>query len=438
MSSSSLPSALPATLEPVEAKPAFAPTPKTQRIASIDFVRGMALLGILFVNVGVMFGPLAVLFEPAVIAGMAAHDRVALLLVMSLCQGKFISQFSMLFGYGLLGQIEKAAAAGRSPFWFTFRRLGTLAIFGLIHGLAIWFGDILLTYACIGPWLLLARGASARALGITAAILLAVTATVHVGVAVLPALGEPRTVKAMRIEPATPQDPHGYKAMIEAQFNPSHPLWIRAEVSAYSEGPWQDAQAFRGVEWIFAWLAVVWFTGWQVLAMFFVGAVLWRVQFFSPAQEALRRRVLLVCLPLGAAIEGAAAWLYWTDALADRRAWAVAEALQGFAVCFLPLGYLAGLALLADRLPATLRGLVASAGRMALTVYLLESLIAAFLSYHWGLGLFGHIGNLAQVLLAVAIWSFLVLFSAVYLRFFDQGPMERLWRLLGYGRAGKA
>jgi uncharacterized protein len=437
MTSFPLPSTVPAAPEPLAVKPAFAPTSKTERIASIDFVRGMALLGILFVNVGVMFGPLAVLFEPGVIAGMAAHDRVALLLVMSLCQGKFISQFSMLFGYGLLGQIEKAAAAGRSSFWFTFRRLGTLAIFGLIHGLAIWFGDILLTYACIGPWLLLARGASARALGITAAILLAVAATVHLSVAFLSARGEPGSVQGVRIEPAAANEPHGWKAMNMAQFNPSDRRWIRAEVAAYSEGPWKDAQAFRVIEWIFAWVAVLWFTGWQVLAMFFVGAVLWRVQFFSPPQAALRWRVLLVCLPVGVALEGAAAWLYWTGALTNRTLWAWAEALQGLAVCFLPLGYLAGLALLADRLPAALRGLIGSAGRMALTVYLLESLIATFLSYHWGLGLFGHVGDLAQVLLALAIWSSLVLFSAVYLRFFDQGPMERLWRLLGYGRAGK-
>jgi uncharacterized protein len=419
-------------------KPTSGPTPKAERIASIDFIRGTALLGILLVNVGVMFGPLAVLFEPAVLAGLAAHDRVAVLLVMSLCQGKFISMFSMLFGYGLLGQMEKAAAAGRSAVGLACRRLGTLAVFGLIHGLFIWFGDILLSYACIGPWLLLARGASARCLGITAAILLAVSATVHVGMGILPALGEPREVKPTHLRPTTAGEPHGLKAMRQAQFNPSEPVWIRAELAAYSEGPWKDAQAFRVLEWVFAWVGLVLMTGWQVLAMFFVGAWMWRVQFFSPGQVALRRRVLLVCLPLGAFVEGAAAWLYWTEALTDRRAWAVAEALQGVAVCFLPIGYLAYLAELADLLPAAVWRPVAAAGRMALTVYLLESLIATVLSYHWGLGLFGRIGPLTQVLTALAIWASLVVLSAVYLRYFEQGPMERLWRRLYHGGAGKS
>jgi uncharacterized protein len=426
----------PVALAPLERGPTFGPTPKKERIASIDFVRGMALLGILFVNVSVMFGPLAVLFEPGVVAGMAAHDRAAYLLVVSLCQGKFISIFSMLFGYGLLGQIEKAAAADRSPAGFAFRRLGTLAVFGLIHGLAIWFGDILLTYAAIGAWLLLARGASARRLMLVAGILLVVSATFHVGLEILPALGEPRRVNALTVDPATGDDPRGLAAMEEANYNPSSPVWIRAEVAAYRAGPWKDAQAFRVVEWLFAWVGTVLSSGWQVLAMFFVGAVLWRVQFFSPPQAALRRRVLLVCLPLGAAIEGVAAWLYWTDGLADRWIWAVAGAVQGVAVCILPIGYLAGLALLADRLPAALRSLVASAGRMALTVYLLESVIATFLAYHWGLGLFGRIGSLAQVLLALLIWVCLVLASAAYLRLFAQGPMERLWRWLEYGGAG--
>jgi uncharacterized protein len=267
-----------------------------------------------------------------------------------------------------------------------------------------------------------------------AGVLLVVSATVHVAVTALPDWGETQQVQVIQLASASEGEPRGVQAMNNAVFNPSSPAWIRAEVAAYREGPWKDAEAFRLVEWLFAWVGTVLYgSGWQVLAMFFVGAVLWRVQFFDPAHLALRRRVLLACLPLGVAIEGAAAWLYWTDGLTDRRAWEAASAIQGLAVCFLPIGYLAGLALLADRLPAALRKPVCSAGRMALTVYLLESLISTFLSYHWGLGLFGHAGSLAQVGIALGIWLCLVLFSTAYLRFFEQGPMERLWRLLEYG-----
>src|SRR5687768_11275572 len=100
-------------------QPDFRPTTKAERIVSIDFVRGVALLGILLVNAAVMFAPLAALADPSSMPGRSAADGVAALLVLSLCQTKFVSLFSLLFGYGLFGQIEKAATADRSPVWFT-------------------------------------------------------------------------------------------------------------------------------------------------------------------------------------------------------------------------------------------------------------------------------------------------------------------------------
>jgi uncharacterized protein len=77
---------------------------------------------------------------------------------------------------------------------------------------------------------------------------------------------------------------------------------------------------------------------------------------------------------------------------------------------------------------------VASAGRMALTVYLSQTVIATFLSYHWGLGWFGLLSPWQLLVLALLIWSALVLFSRLWLCIFEQGPMEWLWRKLEYGR----
>jgi uncharacterized protein len=409
----------------------FGPTPATERIASIDFVRGVALLGILLVNVTSFFGPVATLFEPSLVVGMATPDRAAYLLVVSLCQGKFISLFSMLFGYGLLGQIERAAGAGRSPGKFVLRRLGTLAVFGLLHALAVWYGDVLFVYAVLGGWLLLARGAKARSLLKAAVVLLAVSAGLRAGLELLNTLSEPRTVRPMSAAPL-PDGPRGLGAMLQAGPLPVSPVWVQAEVAAYRDGPWHDAQLFRLAQWLFNMLTVALAGGWQVLGMFFLGAALWRVRFFDPSQSGLRVRVLLVCLPLGAALEGVAAGFYRAG-LTDRLAWAAGSGIQGLAVCVLPAGYLAGLALLADRLPAWLRTPVASAGRMALTVYLLESVLATALAYHWGLRLFGVVGARTQLLLGLAIWVGLVLFAWAYLRFFEQGPLERLWRRLEYG-----
>jgi uncharacterized protein len=418
---------------PPDSPPGFAPTTKAERIASIDFVRGVALLGILLVNVAVMFGPIAAVTESGYLARWSAGDRVAALLTLSLCQTKFISLFSLLFGYGLFGQIEKAARGGRSPAGFAFRRLGALAVFGLAHALALWYGDILFIYACLGAWLLLARGASARALLVTAGCLLLVALVLRVGLEALAALFAGGTSAAI---PAPAGTPPALRGMLDAGFNPGSPVWISTETAAYRDGPWAAAQTFRTVEWLFNLIGAVLDTGWLVLGMFFLGAALYRVQFFAPEQEALRRRVLRVCLPLGVAFEGLAGWFFWTRPPTDRWAWMAGHVIQQAGLCFLPLGYLAGLALLADRLPAGVRGPVASAGRMSLTVYLLETVLATGLAYHWGLGWFGGVGPAQQALIAVCVWLALVAFSHAWLARFERGPMEWLWRRLGYGRGG--
>jgi uncharacterized protein len=414
--------------------PSFGPTPKTDRLASIDFVRGLALLGILLVNAAMFFGPVSVLMGPSAIAGMPAPDRLAHLLIVSLCQGKFISIFSMLFGYGLLGQIEKVHAADRSSVGFVLRRLGTLAVFGLLHAVALWYGDILFIYAVLGGWLLLARGARARPLLLVAVVLLSISVILRAGVELFNAMVPLGLGPALPA--AAPADgPRGLEAMWRALFIPASPVWVSAEIAAYRDGPWTDALAFRLVTWVFIVVTGVLASGWQVLGMFFVGAAMWRVRFFAPEQSALRRRAL-VCLPLGVLLEAAAAWFFWAG-LTDRRAWALGSAIQGISVCVLPVGYLTSLALLADRLPAWARGPVSSAGRMALTVYLSESLLATALAYHWGLGWFGRVGARTQSALAVAIWAGLVLFSWAWLSRFEQGPLERLWRRLEYGRAAR-
>jgi uncharacterized protein len=400
----------------------FGPVPKAERIAGIGFIRGLALLGILLVNAPTFFAPVAPLFDPALVKAMPFRDRAAHLLVVSLCQGKFISIFSMLFGYGLLGQIEKAAAARRSPGRFVLRRLGVLGLFGVGHAVAIWYGDVLFLHAVCGGWLLLARGASGRSLLLAAGWLLALAFFLRAGLEMVGAATGEEIAKGAAGELPSPP-PRGLEAMARAGFYPASPIWMRAEVEAYRDGPWIDAEVFRVVEWIYLNLGhSLLYGGWQVLGMFFLGAALWRWRFFSPEKHPLRRRVFVVCLLAGVALEGVAGYLFWAAGPADRLTWHTGGAVQGLAVCSLPVGYLAGLALLADRLPGWVISPVVSAGRMALTVYLLESVAATALAYHWGMGWFGRVGALYQVLLSGAIWAGLVVGSWLWLLRFDRGP----------------
>lgn len=180
-------------------------------MVNIDFARGVALFGILVVNTAILFGPMDTLIRP-----LSAEDRTSVnwwvaFLVLVLFQGKFVAMFSLLFGYGLLGQIERAHASGWSATAFAFRRLGVLAVFGLVHALVFWYGDILFLYALMGGWLLLAR----------------------------------------------------------AGFDPSAPVWVEAEVTAFRGGPWLDAQIFRTAHWLFMLVVSPLTFGWSILGMMF-------------------------------------------------------------------------------------------------------------------------------------------------------------------------
>jgi uncharacterized protein len=421
------------TDQPPAPLPAFAPVTPAERLANLDFARGLALLGILFVNIATFFGPIASLMAPTVYAQYSGADRVAALLVLSLFTGKFISIFSLLFGYGLFGQIERAAERGGAPVWFTLRRLAALAFFGLAHALLLWYGDILFVYALIGVWMLVARYLSVRWLIAVAVVLLLIAVALRGGLTLIGASSPPPPPPP----PAAPVEapPRGFEAIWEARFNPASPTWVEAETAAYRDGPLGDAFAFRLVSWLFVLVFSAILAGWQILGMFFLGAALYRLRFFDPDRAWLRRRVLMICLPLGAAFEGAAAYVYWTYPPGDLRAWGLAGVAQQAGLLFLPLGYLALFALVADALPALARAPVCNAGRMSLTVYLGETVIATALSYWWGLRLFGKVGPAEQVGLAVLIWLVLAVFSTVWLAFFSQGPMEWLWRRLAYSRS---
>src|SRR5579872_2888583 len=128
----------------------------SERILFIDVLRGMALFGILAANMRAFFAPLDIYGN----IGMLFHSRADVIaqgFVDAFIQGKFITLFSFMFGLGFAMQMTRAEARGVRFMGFYPRRLLALALFGLIHGILIWSGDILLTYAFSGALLLLFR-----------------------------------------------------------------------------------------------------------------------------------------------------------------------------------------------------------------------------------------------------------------------------------------
>ncbi|MFL5488607.1 MAG: DUF418 domain-containing protein [Gemmatimonadaceae bacterium] len=390
------------------------PLPVGERIQALDILRGVAVAGILLANVQVFFG--LTFMPPDRIAALStvAADRVASFLEHVLVDGKFYSIFSLLFGIGFGVQLARGGDAALPRFK---RRLRILLGIGAIHAFLIWAGDILMLYALLGftmPWF--ARKSN-RALVRWTVILLAIPSALYVVVLAL----------WMVAGPGTTQTPPG----------PSMPANILKFFEAIGRGGLKDAfignLVFLAGRWADL-FATVRFP--KVLGMFVLG--LWTVRTglaLSPSdhRKALVRWSLLGwCIGLPANVVAAWAfdrWQYLPPSLGGL----LGTLMQGVGIPMLALGYAATVVLLVIDGRRFINAF-APVGRMALTNYLMHSVVCVVLSYGVGFGLWWHVGAARAMAIAAAIIVVQIPLSAWWLSRHRFGPVEWAWRRLTYGR----
>lgn len=397
-------------------------TTAAERIATLDLVRGVAVLGILAVNILAFSGPVSGSYAPDVPLPGSAADGWTFAVMLVLFEGKMRALFSILFGASLLLFIDRAEARGRNGTALQVRRLGWLALFGYLHFLLLWDGDILFLYAVAGLAALALRRAEVPAM--VACALLLFSAWQAVGTAKwLPAALLEQAVAAGQ---ADAEDRQRYESLIaqrrqtDVEDLASLQLGMAAQVDE------------KLVERPFWPLRVAFFMIGETLAYVLIGMALMRGGFFTggwwPAQLG---RMALAGIGLGGTATLAfAAW-------AMTRGWpemAMHTAINyglGFPHLLMALGYAALLVRYAPRLLATRLGRrLSAAGRMALSNYIVTSLVMTALFHGWGLGLAGRLPEAALAPVVIAAWAAMVGWSAPWLARFGQGPLERLWRRL--------
>ena len=392
-----------------------------ERNLLLDALRGTALLGILLMNMEAFNGPVLA-SGTGVDPQLSGIDRTVDALVYFFVQGKFFTLFSLLFGMGFLVMSGRADAAGR-PFAGTYlRRMAVLLCIGLAHALLVWSGDILVSYALLGAPLLLVRQAPPRWLAIPG---------------VLVFLAGPGLVLmyGLLVWMLTLSGSGAEEAMA-AQFAQIQQLLARAG-EVYAHGSWLEAVGVRAREFFLV-LSGLPIMGALVLGMFLLGGALVRSGAMTTPEQFPRLYVFLrwVLLPLGVATM---ALSYWISPLVPTDRFdigiALAQSLSMLAGGLMCLGYVGWLvAFFGSRAGAGVAAWLAPAGRMALTNYLMQSVVCTLVFYGYGLGWFGQMPRAWQAVFALALFVAQVLFSHAWLARFRFGPMEWLWRSATYMR----
>lgn len=385
------------------------------RSARIDALRGLAVFGILLINLwGFVYGYTALRYG-VVDVSATSGDRLAVFFAAAFAEQKFYPIFAFLFGAGFWLQIrslEERSGLEHAKLVY-LRRLKWLLAVGILHGTLLWFGDILTAYALTGFWLLRRAGES------WPEIRQSIKLTVIVNLAMLLA-----TAIIMATLSGLPD--YGAETASEA-------LLANA---IYTQGGWSDVMRARindfGMNIGGFWLFVP-----RIALLFLLGiAAVQRGWLMHPGQHrGLWWRVLLVGLVVALPLNlwfGYEALSWALDPEGAPGAFHLASLILELAGPALAAAYVAVFMLAGPRVLQVLAALLAPVGRMALTNYLMQSFACGLLLHAYGLGL-GALLSRAQLMV---VWAGIVLvqilFSRWWLSTHEQGPMEAMWRRYTY------
>lgn len=401
------------------APPPPAPVRESERIRSLDVLRGFAVLGILTMNVGSFSMPAAAYQNPTVWGELTGLNGWVWGLTHLLGDLKFMAVFSMLFGAGMVLMAERRESRGAPARGLHLTRMAWLLVFGLVHAYALWYGDILVWYAVTGTLLFGLRRRSPRTLIVLALLFWAVGS----GLMAVAGVSLPSWPEEARAELAADLDP------------PAEAL--EQEVAIY-RGGWLDQMEHRVPEALSMQTGVYFFWAfWRVGGLMLLGMALFKLGVLSARAEG-RTYVGMVAagLVLGIPLIVLGMIRNATTGWAAPEFFFLGSLYNYWGSIPVALGWVGAVMLVCrtGALPAITTRLGA-VGRMAFTNYIAQTLICTTLFYGHGLGLFGGVDRVGQAGVVLGVWAVLLWFSPWWLARYHAGPLEWLWRSLVYRRA---
>ncbi|MET4563018.1 DUF418 domain-containing protein [Lysinibacillus parviboronicapiens] len=377
------------------------PTMLQERIATLDILRGISLLGILLVNMYAFYLPMPYIDLASWFT--TPSDMVWQQNLDIYVQSSFYPLFAMLFGYGLAMQWQKAQSREQNFYGTGLRRLVVLFMFGFVHAVLIWWGDILMTYAFCGVFLLLLLRLHPIWL---LSIGIIINGFMHVFMLFIVGY-------------------INFNSQIDTYLNITA---VEKAITAYGAGNWLDAfmqrlsdlseQAGVGM-----WIASL-FT---ILPYMLIGAAASKWRLVERAKE-------LKWLWLALAVVGLVMGIFVKSIpVLNTRTYLLEYIKVYMGGPILSVGYI-GLIVLLCMIPLVPKMLspFAKIGRMSLTMYILQSIIGTCLFYQFGFGWYGKVSVATGVLIAISIIVVQMVLAEVWLSKWKQGPLEAIWRKLTY------
>ena len=392
------------------------------RIDSLDFIRGVAVMGILVANLPAFALPEAAYFSPLAWGGSAGWDRFAWVATYVLVEGKMRGLFSMLFGASMLLVVQRARAAGDSPARVHYARMATLFAVGCAHLYLVWWGDILSHYALVGAIAFVFVALPTRPLVWLGILFIAVQAV----------MGAETTLAAF---------------LAAARDTPDKVATWNALASVFGRPPLADMlgeiEAMRGgigagIAWRwthatspFELLPIV---GAETLGYMLIGMAGLKSGFLKGTWSRGRYgAIALACLAVTLPIDLLLAFASIVHGFDQR--WIVLGSI-GAATVLRPITFTGYAALLmlamgtGGRPGEWLTIRIAAAGRAAFTNYLGTTILMTFVFDGWGLGWFGALPRATLYLFVLPVWAIMLAWSAPWLARHRFGPLEWGWRTI--------
>lgn len=377
----------------------------SERVESIDMLRGFALLGIFIANMLHFSWPY--LYMDPYTWFTTPSDVATLKAIKIGVEGSFYPIFAMLFGYGLNMQYEKSTALG-NPFGSVYaRRMTIMMFFGLAHALFIWYGDILFSYALMGFIMIAVVRIPKKWMLIIATAVYAIPSLLLYGLFVL-------------------MNKNNSGSMVGSYADIQQ---IELSISAYAHGTYGEIFSFRLFEWLLYGLTTSFLGVFIILPLIMIGAALSKYKVFERASQMKGRIAIIAGISLVVGV-----LLKYTPYFENATMGDITAAAH-FGGPIVSIAYV-GILLLLVQIPLfrTVFRPISKAGRMSLTTYITQSIVATTIFYSYGFGMYGKIDLITGVWIAVGVFAIQVIFAELWLSKFRMGPLEWVWRKGTYGK----